>query len=171
MEFDVTVEIPKGERNKYEMDESTGRIRLNRTLFTATQYPADYGFIDGTLGDDDSPLDALVLVREPTFPGCLIYCRAIGMFCMWDEKGGDHKVMCVPAHDPRQAHLRDIEDLPRFDRLEIQHFFEVYKDLEPGKSVEGANWVGREQAEAEVRRSWERRREASATGPTAGPTP
>ncbi|HEV7898538.1 MAG TPA: inorganic diphosphatase [Planosporangium sp.] len=170
MEFDVTVEIRKGERNKYEMDQCTGRIRLNRTLFTATQYPADYGFVEGTLGDDDSPLDALVLVREPTFPGCLIHCRAIGMFCMRDEKGGDDKVLCVPADDPRQAHLREIDDLPKFDRLEIQHFFEVYKDLEPGKSVEGANWVGRAEAEAEVMASWQRRREATAAGAQRGAT-
>jgi inorganic pyrophosphatase len=161
MEFDVTVEIPKGQRNKYEVDQAIGRIRLNRTLFTATQYPADYGYVEGTLGDDDEPLDALVLVREPTFSGCLIRCRAIGMFCMRDEKGGDHKVLCVPAGDPRQEHLHDIEDLPKFDRLEIQHFFEVYKDLEPGKSVEGANWAGRADAEGEIEISRDRYREAS----------
>jgi inorganic pyrophosphatase len=160
MEFDVTVEIPKGQRNKYEMDRATGRIRLDRTLFTATQYPADYGYIEGTLADTGDPLDALVLVREPTFSGCLIHCRAIGMFCMRDENGRDDKVLCVPAGDPRQAHLREIEDLSRFDRLEIQHFFEVYKALEPGKTVEGANWTGRAEAEAEIERSWNRCREA-----------
>ena len=97
MDFDVTVEIPKGHRNKYEVDHVTGRIRLDRTLFTSTQYPADYGFIEGTLGEDGDPLDALVLVQEPTFPGCLIRCRTIGMFRMTDEKGGDDKVLCVPA--------------------------------------------------------------------------
>ncbi len=156
MDFDVTVEIPKGNRNKYEVDHATGRIRLDRTLFTATQYPADYGFIEGTLGEDGDPLDALVLVQEPTFPGCLIRCRTIGMFRMKDEKGGDDKVLCVPFGDPRQEHLRDIEDVPEFDRLEIQHFFEVYKDLEPGKSVEGATWVDREAAEAEIHASYRR---------------
>jgi inorganic pyrophosphatase len=166
MEFDVTVEIPKGLRNKYEMDRVTGRIRLDRTLFTATQYPADYGFIEGTLVDGGDPLDALVLVREPTFPGCLIRCRAIGMFCMRDEKGSDHKVLCVPARDPRETHLQDIDDVPSFDRLEIQHFFEVYKDLEPGASVEGARWTGRADAEAEIERSWERCRVAR-TDPTS----
>ncbi|HEY8370113.1 MAG TPA: inorganic diphosphatase [Thermodesulfobacteriota bacterium] len=150
LEFDVTVEIPKGQRNKYEVDHATGRIRLDRTLFTATQYPADYGFIEGTLGDDGDPLDALVLVQEPTFPGCLIRCRAIGMFRMRDEKGGDDKVLCVPAGDPRQERLRDIDDLSPFDLAEIQHFFAVYKELEPGKSVEGATWVGRRAAEAEI---------------------
>jgi inorganic pyrophosphatase len=153
MDFDVTVEIPKGQRNKYEMDHRTGRIRLDRTLFTATQYPADYGFIEDTLGLDGDPLDALVLVLEPTFPGCLIRCRAIGMFRMTDEKGGDDKVLCVPAEDPRLSHLRDVGDVAEFDRLEIQHFFEVYKDLEPGKSVEGASWVDRVAAEAEIEAS------------------
>jgi inorganic pyrophosphatase len=120
LSFDVTVEIPKGQRNKYEVDHKTGRIRLDRTLFTATQYPADYGFIEGTLGDDGDPLDALVLVQEPTFPGCLIHCRAIGMFRMKDEKGGDDKVLCVPADDIRQAHLLDIHNLAQFDLAEIQ---------------------------------------------------
>jgi inorganic pyrophosphatase len=150
MQFDVTIEIPKGQRNKYEMDHASGRIRLDRMLFTATRYPADYGFVEDTLGEDGDPLDALVLIDEPTFPGCLILCRAIGMFRMTDEKGGDDKVLCVPANDPRLEHIRDIHHLPEFDRLEIQHFFEVYKDLEPGKSVEGATWVDRNAAEAEI---------------------
>ncbi len=156
MEFDVTIEIPKGSRNKYEVDHVSGRIRLDRTLFTATQYPADYGFIDNTLGQDGDPLDALVLLSSPTFSGCLITARAIGMFRMTDEAGPDDKVLCVSANDPRQAHLQDIGDLPEFERLEIQHFFEVYKDLEPGKSVEGADWVGREAAEREIKKSFER---------------
>ncbi len=150
MEFDVTIEIPKGQRNKYEMDHHTGRIRLDRRLFTSTSYPADYGFVEDTLGGDGDPLDALVLLDEPTFPGCLIRCRALGMFRMTDEAGPDEKLLCVPVGDPRQDHLQDITDVSEFDRLEIQHFFEVYKDLEPGKSVEGAEWVGREEAEAEV---------------------
>ncbi|MQA80691.1 MAG: inorganic pyrophosphatase [Streptosporangiales bacterium] len=153
MDFDVLIEIPKGQRNKYEVDHETGRIRLDRTLFTSTQYPADYGFIEDTLGQDGDPLDALVLLPEPTFPGCLIRCRAIGMFRMTDEKGPDDKVLCVPATDPRQEKLRDIGDVPKFDRLEIQHFFEVYKDLEPAKSVEGATWVGRAEAEQEIEAS------------------
>ncbi|PRX02842.1 UNVERIFIED_ORG: inorganic pyrophosphatase [Actinomadura viridilutea] len=160
MDFDVTIEIPKGQRNKYEVDHETGRIRLDRMLFTSTQYPADYGFIENTLGEDGDPLDALVLLQEPTFPGCLIRCRAVGMFRMTDEAGGDDKVLCVPATDPRMEHLRDIHHVPEFDRLEIQHFFEVYKDLEPGKSVEGASWVGRVEAEAEIERSLKRAAEA-----------
>jgi inorganic pyrophosphatase len=172
VEFDVLVEIPKGQRNKYEVDHETGRMRLDRMLFTSTRYPADYGFIEETLGEDEDPLDALVILDEPTFPGCLIRCRAVGMFRMRDEAGGDDKVLCVPATDPRSAHLRDIGDVPQFDRLEIQHFFEVYKDLEPGKSVEGATWVGREAAEAEIERSYRRRQDATAGhGDTAGSIP
>jgi inorganic pyrophosphatase len=156
VQFDVTVEIPKGQRNKYELDHATGRIRLDRMLFTSTRYPADYGYIENTLGMDGDPLDALVLLEEPTFPGCLITCRAIGMFRMTDEAGGDDKVLTVPATDPRMSHLTDINDVSEFDRLEIQHFFETYKDLEPGKSVEGAEWVGREEAEAEIMASLKR---------------
>jgi inorganic pyrophosphatase len=156
VEFDVTIEIPKGQRNKYEVDHATGRIRLDRMLFTATRYPADYGFIENTLGLDGDPLDALVLLDEPTFPGCQIMCRAIGMYRMTDEAGGDDKVLCVPANDPRLEHLRDIFHVPRFERLEIEHFFSVYKDLEPGKSVEGATWAGRADAEAEIRESFAR---------------
>ncbi|HYJ74250.1 MAG TPA: inorganic diphosphatase [Kineosporiaceae bacterium] len=153
MEFDVTIEIPKGQRNKYEVDHETGRIRLDRMLFTSTRYPHDYGFIDGTLGDDGDPLDALVLLEEPTFPGCLIRCRAIGMFRMRDEAGGDDKVLCIPARDPRTEPIQDLKDVSDFDLLEIQHFFETYKDLEPGKSVEGATWTGRAEAEAEIEES------------------
>jgi inorganic pyrophosphatase len=156
VEFDVTIEIPKGQRNKYEMDHHTGRIRLDRRLFTSTSYPADYGFVEKTLGGDGDPLDALVLLDEPTFPGCLIRVRALGMFRMRDEAGPDEKLLCIPAGDPRQQHIQDIDDISEFDKLEIQHFFEVYKDLEPGKSVEGAEWVGREQAEAEVLASYAR---------------
>ncbi|WP_026927880.1 inorganic diphosphatase [Granulicoccus phenolivorans] len=154
--FDVTVEIPRGTKNKYELDHATGRIRLDRTLFTSTQYPNDYGFIEGTLGQDGDPLDALVLIPESTFPGCLIECRAIGMFRMTDEAGGDDKVLCVPTDDHRRDHLQDLDDVPTHTILEIEHFFTVYKDLEPGKSVEGAVWVGREEAEAEIHASFER---------------
>ena len=153
MDFDVLVEIPKGQRNKYEVDHDSGRIRLDRMLFTSTRYPHDYGFIEGTLGEDGDPLDALVLLEEPTFPGCLIKCRAIGMFRMRDEAGGDDKVLCIPAGDPRKDYIQDLKDISEFDLLEIQHFFETYKDLEPGKSVEGATWTARAEAEAEIEES------------------
>lgn len=164
MEFDVIVEIPRGSRNKYEMDHELHRIRLDRMLFTSTQYPADYGYIDGTLGRDGDPLDALVLTGEPTFPGCIVESRAVGMFVMKDEQGPDEKVLCVPAHDPRHAHVQDMKDIPEFDRLEITHFFEVYKDLEPGKSVEGSHWAGREEAYREIEAS-----RARAAGTAAAP--
>jgi inorganic pyrophosphatase len=132
-------------------------------LFTSTRYPADYGFIEDTLADDGDPLDALVLLEEPTFPGCLITCRAIGMFRMRDEKGADDKVLCVPAHDPRMDHLHDIGDVPEFDRLEIQHFFEVYKELEPGKLVEAGTWADQAAAEAEIDACRKRAAEVQAT--------
>ena len=154
--FDMTVEIPRGTKNKYEMDHDSGRLRLDRTLFTSTQYPYDYGFIEGTLGEDGDPLDAMVIVGEPTFPGCLIECRAVAMFQMQDEMGGDDKVLCIPTADTRRNYLDDLETIPQYMLLEIEHFFTVYKDLEPGKSVEGASWVGREAAEAEIRASLER---------------
>jgi len=158
MEFDVTVEIPKGTRNKYEIDQPTGRLRLDRTLFTATQYPADYGFVDNSIGPAQDALDALVLVPEPTFPGCLIRCRAFGLLRMTDERGPTPKVLCVPAADPRFGYLQDIADLEHFYRLEIEHFFEVYKALERGKTVmiTEDSWAGREDAEAEIRRAYER---------------
>lgn len=165
MEFDVTIEIPQGHRNKYEMNHETGRIRLDRTLFTATQYPADYGFVEHSLGTDGDPLDALVLVQEPTFPGCLIGCRAIGMFRMRDEAGGDDKIIAVPTGDPRLEHLRDIHHMDEYHKLEIQHFFEVYKALEPYKMVEGATWAGRDEAEDEIRQAWQR---AGGTEPASG---
>jgi inorganic pyrophosphatase len=150
VDVEVIIEIPKGQRNKYEMDHATGRIRLDRMLFTSTRYPADYGFIEDTLADDGDPLDVLVLLEEPTFPGCLITCRVIGMFRMRDEKGADEKVLSVPASDPRMSHLQDIGDVPEFEQLEIQHFFQVYKALEPGKSVQAEAWADRSAAEAEV---------------------
>jgi inorganic pyrophosphatase len=158
MDFDVLVEIPRGTRNKYEVDLQTGRIHLDRTLFTATQYPADYGYIEGTCGADGTALDALVLVQEPTFPGCLVRSRAIGLFHMRDEQGPTPKVVCIPAGDQRLDHLQDITDLDRYLRLEIQHFFEVYKAVEPGKSVEihDQPWAGRQEAEAEIERAVKR---------------
>ena len=164
MDVDVVIEIPMGQRNKYEMDHATGRIRLDRMLFTSTRYPADYGFIEDTLADDGDPLDALVLLDEPTFPGCLINCRVIGMFRMRDEKGADEKVLCVPATDPRMEHLRDIHHVPEFQRLEIQHFFEVYKAIEPGKEVRTEAWADRRAAEAEIEACRKRFAEAEEHG-------
>jgi inorganic pyrophosphatase len=126
----VVVEIPKGSRNKYELDHTTGHIVLDRMLFTSMQYPADYGFIDGTLGGDGDPLDALVFVGEPTFPGCRIRVRAVGMFRMSDEKGPDEKILCVPLRDPMWSHVERLGDLNENLLNEIEHFFQVYKQLE-----------------------------------------
>ena len=162
-QYDVTIEIPQGHRNKYEVDHATGRIRLDRLLFTSTRYPADYGYIEDTLGQDGDPLDALVLLEEPTFPGCLVAARPIGLFRMTDEAGGDDKILCVPANDPRVAHITELEHVSEFDRLEIQHFFETYKDLEPGKSVEGAHWAGREDAIRCIEEAFERAKQAGVT--------
>ena len=153
MDVDVIIEIPRGSRNKYEMDHETGRVWLDRMLFTATVYPADYGFIDGTLGQDGDPLDALVLLEEPTFPGCGIRARAVGVFIMSDEAGQDAKVLCVPATDPRWAHVMDIADLPPFQLEEIAHFFEVYKHLEPDKETVVEGWRDAAAAEGEITRS------------------
>ncbi|MCV7196538.1 inorganic diphosphatase [Mycobacterium angelicum] len=156
MQFDVTIEIPKGERNKYEIDHETGRVRLDRYLYTPMGYPTDYGFIEDTLGEDGDPLDALVLLPQPLFPGVLVEARPVGMFRMVDEKGGDDKVLCVPAGDHRWDHIQDIGDVPEHELDAIKHFFVHYKDLEPGKFVKAADWVGRDEAEAEVNRSIER---------------
>lgn len=156
MQFDVTIEIPKGQRNKYEVDHETGRVRLDRYLYTPMAYPTDYGFIEDTLVDDGDPLDALVLLPQPVFPGVLVAARPVGMFRMVDEHGGDDKVLCVPAGDPRWDHVQDIGDVPAFELDAIKHFFVHYKDLEPGKFVKAADWVDRAEAEAEVQRSVER---------------
>jgi inorganic pyrophosphatase len=156
VEFDVVIEIPKGSRNKYEVDHDTGRVKLDRYLFTPMAYPADYGFIENTLGEDGDPLDALVLLPEPLFPGVLVEVRPVAMFQMTDEAGGDDKVLCVPASDPRWEHIKDLGDVPSFELEAIKHFFVHYKDLEPGKFVKAADWVGREAAEAEVNRSIDR---------------
>lgn len=148
--FDMVVEIPKGSRNKYEIDHDTGEVWLDRHLFTATTYPADYGFIPDTLGEDGDPLDVLVLLDEPTIPGCHIRARAIGVFWMRDEAGPDAKVLAVPAGDPRWDGLRTLDDVPPYLRAEIAHFFEIYKALEPSKSTEVGDWAGRDDAVAEI---------------------
>jgi inorganic pyrophosphatase len=153
MIFDVVIEIPAGSRNKYEIDHESGKIRLDRMLFTSTRYPYDYGFVENTLSLDGDPLDALVMLDEPTFPGCVVSCRVIGMLRMTDEKGGDDKLLCVAAGDIRKDYLTDISDLPTFELEEIKHFFEVYKSLEPNKSVHGGDWVNQIAAEEEINNS------------------
>jgi len=142
--LDIMIEIPKGSRNKYEYDKKLQRIRFDRTLFSAVHYPMDYGFILNTLAEDEDPLDAMVLLWEPTFPGCLIEAKPIGAFKMWDEKGPDEKVLCVPIHDPVWNYIETLDDVPPHLLKEIEHFFSVYKDLEKKKTgIEG--WVRREE--------------------------
>ena len=156
MIFDVVIEIPAGSRNKYEINHETHEIRLDRMLFTATRFPHDYGFVKNTLSNDGDPLDALVMLDEPTFPGCVVSARAVAMLRMTDEKGGDDKLLCVAAGDIRKSAIKDIKDLPVYELDEIKHFFEVYKTLEPGKEVIGGDWVGHDEAEAEIQASYDR---------------
>jgi inorganic pyrophosphatase len=156
VEFDIVVEIPKGSRNKYEMDHGLGRIRLDRLLFTATQYPVDYGFIPGTRAEDGEALDAMALLEEPTFPGCLVSVRPLGVFWMLDEQGPDAKILTVPARDPRYAELRELADVPAHVLAEIGHFFDIYKELEPCKEADVRGWQDRAAAEREVSASFDR---------------
>lgn len=139
--FDVFIEIPKGSRNKYEYDKEKGVLRFDRMLFSAVHYPSDYGYIPETLALDGDPLDALVLVTEPTFPGCMIEAKPIGLFKMWDEKGPDEKILSVPLTDPLWNHITELDEVPPHMLKEIEHFFSVYKDLEE-KKVGIQGWDG-----------------------------
>lgn len=145
MLVEVVVEVPMGSRNKYELDKERGVFVLDRMLFSAVHYPGDYGFVDDTLAKDDDPLDVVVILGEPTFPGCRITGRILGNLDMADDKGQDDKLLCVPDTDPRWRHLQDIGDVPDHMRDEIAHFFSVYKDLEH-KHVEVRGWQDRETA-------------------------
>src|SRR5919106_34639 len=145
--IEVMVEIPKGSRNKYEYDHDRHVMRLDRRLFSATVYPADYGFVPDTLGEDGDPLDALVLLEDPTFPGCLVRARPVGVFWMTDEKGPDAKIICVPVDEPGSETMNDLNDLPAHLLNEIQHFFDVYKMLEPDKSSSTRGYERREAAQ------------------------
>ncbi len=147
MEIEAVVEIPRGSKNKYEMNEDTGVIWLDRELFSATHYPADYGFFPRTLGEDGDPLDVLIIIEESTFPGCHVMVRPIGVFWMQDEAGPDAKVLSVVVGDPRTEVFKDLDDVPPFFLQEVEQFFDVYKMLEPGKSANTAGWQGRAQAE------------------------
>ncbi|MGY1609466.1 MULTISPECIES: inorganic diphosphatase [unclassified Geodermatophilus] len=166
METDVVIEVPKGSRNRYEYDQRLGRIRLRRTLFTATGYPGDYGFVPDTLAEDGDPIDALLLLGEPTFPGCLVRARVIAVFWVNDERGPDAKLLCVPAHDPRMTHLQELEDVPIHQIAEIWHFFEIYEALAPEKSATTRGWERRAQAIAALEDA--QRRFAEQAGAAAG---
>ena len=155
-EVDVIVEIPAGCRNKYEYDHERHLIRLDRRLATATTYPADYGFVPDTLALDGDPLDALVILDDPTFPGCLVRVRVVGVFWMRDEAGPDAKLLTVLARDPSRSATYDVTDLPSHLLEEIEHFFSIYKDLEPGKRSVTLGFEGRKAAMTELRESQER---------------
>jgi inorganic pyrophosphatase len=144
--IEVMIEIPKGCRNKYEYDKEKRAIKFDRMLFSSVHYPSDYGFIPDTLALDGDPLDALVLVWEPTFPGCMIEAEPIGVFVMHDEKGQDEKILCVPTSDPLWNHCHSLEDVPPHLLKEINHFFSIYKDLE-GKTVKVEGWQDKETAQ------------------------
>ena len=149
------IEIPKGSRNKYEYDHKRNAIKFDRMLFSAMHYPSDYGFITDTLAEDGDPLDALVLVWEPTFPGCIMDVRPVGLFRMRDEKGPDAKILCIPLGDPLWNHIRSLDDVPPHLLKEIEHFFKVYKELEEKKTgVEG--WEGLEAALATIKDAQDR---------------
>lgn len=133
--FTAVIEIPKGGKNKYEMDKETGLLRLDRVLYTATHYPANYGFIPRTYADDGDPLDVLVLCQECIVPMTLVQCYPIGLIRMTDEASKDEKIIAVPFRDPSLSDYRDIAELPNHSMEEIQHFFTVYKSLENKKTV------------------------------------
>lgn len=152
---EVMVEIAKGSRNKYEFDPDRKVIRFDRMLFSAVHYPSDYGFILDTLAGDGDALDALVLVWEPTFPGCVIEARPVGLFRMQDEKGPDEKILCVPVNDPMWNQISELNQVPQHLLKEVEHFFDIYKELEKKKTaVEG--WDNRDAALEIIREARER---------------
>jgi inorganic pyrophosphatase len=170
--FTAVIEIPKGSRNKYEYDHETNAIKLDRFLFASVVYPTDYGFVPDTLALDGDPLDVMVCVSEPTFPGCVIEVKPIALFRMEDDKGMDDKVLAVPCSDPNWNELKSLDDLHHQLRNEIEHFFSVYKDLEQ-KKVRVDGWYSREDAIQEIAESRERFSEQAAAESgthTANPT-
>ena len=156
--IEVLIEIPKGNRNKYEYDHDRHLIRLDRRLFSSTTCPADYGFIPGTLAEDGDPLDALVLLEDPTFPGCLVRARPVGVFWMEDEKGPDAKIICLPDRDPLWDKVRDVQEIPAPLLAEIEHFFDVYKMLEK-KKTSTSGYEGKQIALKEIEAAKKRARD------------
>ena len=150
----VVVEVPKGNRNKYEYSKTAGVIKLDRVLYSPLHYPGDYGFLPQTYFDDGDPMDILVMMNAPTFPGCVVEARPLGMFKMIDRGIPDYKVLAVPATDPNFEEYYDISDLPQHFPKEVMHFFMVYKQLQ-GVEVQNEGWVGAEAAKAAIVRSTE----------------
>ena len=152
------VEIPKGSSNKYEWDEELGAIKLDRLLFASLGYPTDYGFFQDTLAADGDPLDVMIVVSEPTFPGCRIEVKPVALFRMRDEKAEDNKILCVPFSDPNWSHVEQLDDLPMTLRDEISHFFSIYKTPE-WKVVKVDGWYQRDEAQESIERAKKRFRE------------
>ena len=152
--FVAIVEIPKGGKNKYELDKETGLLRLDRVLYTSTHYPANYGMIPLTYADDHDPLDALILCQEPLVPMCMVTCRPIGLMTMVDDNERDEKIIAVPVNDPAMEGYSELHHLPPHHTEEMQHFFEVYKTLE-GKKTVVEGFEGRKAAEQAIARSLE----------------
>ena len=149
------VEIPKGRRTKFEVDKATGLIKMDRYLYSSAMYPGDYGFVPQTLAEDGDPSDILVMVNEPTFPGCLIEARVVGIFRMKDKGFNDFKLLAVPHKDPLFGHMKKLEDVPAHFLREVEHFFGTYKQLE-GAHTESLGWTGAEESTREVRDSVDR---------------
>ena len=154
-DVNAVIEIPAKSRNKYELDKQTGLLKLDRVLYSAVHYPGDYGFIPRTLHEDGDPMDILVRINEPTFPGCLIEARPIGVLRMLDKGEPDDKVLAVPHHDPFHHEYFDIADIPQHYLKEVEHFFHIYKDLE-GKRVQILGWEKSDVAMRMIEQSMER---------------
>lgn len=158
--IEALIEIPEGSRNKYEYDRRTGKIYFNRMLFSSIRYPTNYGLIPDTLSLDGDELDILVITSEPVFPGCYVICRPIGLLDMWDEKGGDEKVLAVPSGEPRWESLTSYTQIPASMLKEIEHFFKRYKELENIETRIG-EWHDADWAYRVIDEAYERRRQAS----------
>lgn len=150
--INMIVEIPKGRRSKFEYDKELDVFKLDRFLYSSSMYPGDYGFIPHTLAEDHDPIDVLVMVNEPTFAGCLIETRVVGMFLMSDRGENDYKLLGVPHRDPLFGEYKDLEDVPKHFLREVEHFFLSYKQLE-GADVESGGWAGRVEAIKEIKKS------------------
>jgi len=143
--IEVTVEIPSGSRNKYEYDHRRHRYVLDRVLYSSVHYPCDYGFLEGSLAEDGDPLDVLVLISEPTFPGCVVRARPVGVLDMTDDKGHDYKILAVAHDDPRYEQAMELDDVSPHLVREIENFFSIYKELE-GRETEVRGWLGLQEA-------------------------
>ncbi len=146
---EILVEIPKGSQNKYIWDQQRKRVRLDRVLHSSIHYPSDYGFVLETMAPDGRPLDALLLVTNPTFPGCVVDAKVIGCLKTTDERGEDTKIIAVPVHDPRLSQVSGLKEVPDHILREVKYFFKAYKDLE-GKQVEVHGWGDIDEAMAAI---------------------